>query len=196
MITSSDVVQWLVAIIGGGLAGSALSILFQIWTARRTSGKRQNALVDTLSGELERGRLLCEYNAKLQSEPIAVFIQFPTTAAVAATFEERHAFPKLAPIIKTLEYYTLSVLQINEMIAHYRLLTAQTGAPGYHVDKHRDDLRNLICGICAGNLDLKGTGPENFIRLPSYINLVSSKIQALREDSRKLRKAPVPSLSA
>src|SRR3989304_3357302 len=193
MITTSDVVQWLLALIGGGLAGSALSILFQIWTSRRTSGNRQDALVETLSGELERGRLLCEYNAKLQSEAIAVFIAFPTIAAVTATFVERHAFPKLAPIIKTLEYYTLSILQINEMIAHYRLLTGQTGSPGYHVEKHRDDLRNQICAICAGNLDLKGTGPENFIRLPAYISLVSSKIQALRADSRKPRKAPVPS---
>ena len=195
MITTSDVVQWLVALIGGGLAGSALSILFQTWTARRTSAKRQAAIIETLNGELERGRLLCEYNAKLQSEPIAVFIRFPTIAAVTATFEERHSFPKLAPIIKNLEYYTLSVLQINEMIAHHQLLTAQTGGPGYHIDKHRDDLRNQICGICAGNLDLKGTGPENFIRLPSYISYISSKIQPLRQNATKPR-AAAPSLSA
>ncbi|HLC03118.1 MAG TPA: hypothetical protein VJK02_08790 [Anaerolineales bacterium] len=180
-ITSSDVIAWLVAIIAGGLAGSALSIAFQKSTARRLMREKEASLISALRGELERGRLLCQYNAKLQSEQVATFISFPTIAAIRATFEERHSFPKLAPFIKNLEYYTLAILQLNQMIEHYTLLTTLGGAPGYHVSDPRDDLRNQICSICDGTGDLKGTGPENFIRLPTYIELVSSKIAPLTE---------------
>jgi hypothetical protein len=144
------------------------------------SRSKQTSLIEALHSELERGRLLCEYNAKLQADPIAVFIRFPTIAAVKATFEERQSFPKLTPLIKNPEYYTLAILQVNEMIDQYQLLMPEAGAPGYHTGQARDNLRNQIAGICAGNLDLKGTGPENFIRLPTYINLISSKIEPLR----------------
>lgn len=179
-INAQDIIQWLVALVGGGLAGSALAILFNLWNASRMTRSKEVSLLEALHGELQRSRLLCDHNAKLQAHRTAVFIRFPAIGATKATFEERHSYPSLASVIKQLEYYTLAVLQVNEMIDQYRLLIAEEGAPGYHIAADRDNLRNQIAGICAGSVDLKGTGPENFLRLPTFIDLVSSKVARIR----------------
>lgn len=178
-ITPQQVIQWLVPLVGGGLAGSALAILFNLWNAKQIATAKERGMIAALAAELRRSSLLCSHNAKLQAYSIAPFIHFPTIAARNAAFEERHSYPRLASIIQDLEYYTLGVMQVNEMIDQYRLLIPSYDTARHQPTKDRDDLRNQIAAICKGDFKLEGIGPENFLVLPRFIEVVAKKVESL-----------------
>jgi hypothetical protein len=178
-ITPQQVTQLLISFVGGGLAGSVLTILFNFWNAKRIATAKEKGMIETIAAELRASNLLCAHNAKLQAYSIAPFIHFPTIAACNVAFEERHSYPRLASIIQDIEYYTLGVMQVNEMIDQYRLLIYSYDTSLQQHGKDRDDLRNQIAAICKGDSKLEGTGPENFLILPTFIEVLAKRVESL-----------------
>jgi len=174
-ITTSEIIQWLLSLLGGGLFGSIVSILFNVWNTNRNALRKEKGMIASLEAELRRSDLLCKHNAQLQGSKIAPFIHFPTIAAINVAFEERHSYPRTASIDKEIEYYTLAVMQINEMIDLYQsLITAHEDPP-----IEQDNLRNSIASICQGNSKLLGIGHQGFLVLPQYISSLSPKVYEL-----------------
>jgi len=183
--STPDLQSW-AWMIGSFLTGSLVAALVTIgwnwWSAKRGAKAREKAVIASLAGELRRSKALCESNAKLRDHPAPPFIRFPTSVALRATFEERHHFPKLAGLQKDLEHYTMGVSHINQMIElHDRLWasTEQAGGVSPGAAGRREHLRRQIADLCAGELKLEGVGPENFIILPTYTQVILKKIQEL-----------------
>ena len=179
--------QWLsllVAALTGGLMGAIINFLYHRRTTRETAEARQQAGIEALTAELKRCRVLYDYNAGLKGDSLGPLIQFPTSTALAISFDEREKFPKLSALQEDLVHYTLGLIHINQLIKLHHLLWIspelatgiKPGAAG-----RRDQLRLRICDFCSGNLRLEGVGPENFIILPEYIEYVSSKLQDARK---------------
>lgn len=86
-------------------------------------------------------------------------------------------YPLLADLLHELEWYTLGIIHVNEMIDIYRLLLPPAGLSS-DAQNRRDDLRNQIAGLCEGRLKLEGVGSENFIILPNFIEAISEKVDS------------------
>jgi len=168
--------QWLIPLFGGGLAGACVTILFSTWNARRLAGARQSAMIDALRAEVHSTILLCGQNAKLQHSALAPFVHLPSDATRRAAFEERQACPKLGPFQKDLEHYALAVLQINQLIDHYRLISPIRSQVNQAAIE-RDNLRNAIAAICAGDSNIEGVGPEGFLVFPTFAKSIAKNLE-------------------
>ena len=172
VLTTQQVLQLLASMIGGGLAGSGLTAYINAQNAKSISRAKESGTIAALTGELRRAALMCKHNAKLHSDIVAPFIHFPTTAAVNATFEERHSYPRLAHLQQELEWYTLAIIQMNELIDLYRLLlpsVIRQGPATTDTEERRDRVRNDIVSKCNGSGKLEGVGPDDTIVLPTFI---------------------------
>jgi hypothetical protein len=177
-MSENQVLQLGISLIGGGLAGSILTIIYNCINTKIKYTQRGKIIISALLGELNRSKLLCDYNAKQGNVSTATFIHYPSIAAIRATFEDRCAYKKLDPIIKNLEYYTLALLQLNELIDQYRLLFTieSKGSTGGPIFIFKDELRNKIASICLGETKIEGTGVDGFLEFPETINILIAKL--------------------
>jgi hypothetical protein len=174
----------LVAAFTGGLMGAIVNVLYNYTTTRSAAAAKQQAAIEALAAELKRCRTLCDYNAGLKDDSTGPFIEFPIGTALDVSFEEREKFPKLLGIQENLVHYTLGLMHINQLIElHHLLWTSSEQPTGVNPGAagRRDKLRLRICDICSGNLHLEGVGPENFISVPKYIELITSQLQNARK---------------
>lgn len=180
-MAENQVPQWIFSLIGGGLAGSTLTIIYNSINAKIKSKNRENALIAALIGELTRSKLPCEYNAKLKGVDLATFIHFPSIAAIKTTFEERDTCRKLVPLLVELEYYTLALLQLNEMIDQYRLLFTVDfqGSTGGSIANYKKDLCIKIGAMCSGEKSVEGTGLGGSLSFPEHTENLLVKVKGL-----------------
>jgi len=175
-------VTLLVSIISGGLAGAALTILYNCAVARQSARAKESGAIASLAGELVRSRLLCEYNAKLRGNATTPFIRFPTAVSEKVTFGERHAYPRVKHLQSRLEAYTLALMHVNQLIDLHHRLWSSTEIPS-GVTKgaagRREELRFNIADICSGQIKLDGVGSEGFLILPKYIDVVSKEVDKI-----------------
>ncbi len=168
------VLQSLASLIGGGLAGASLTIVYNLIKTKIEQDSKGKGVLSALAGEARRCKILCEYNGRMDIGGNPNFISFPITVALSATFEERHAFPKLQAMMKDLEAYTLALLHINQMIELHNSMWPA-------LDKefsgtHKNNLRNQVIGWCKGEKPLEGVGPDNYVVLPNFISQISAKL--------------------
>jgi len=184
-ISQGQVIQWLISMLGGGLAGASLSIAFGAWNSRRLAREHEAAIIDALIAEVRSTLLLCKHNSKLQHASLAPFITFTTVATVKAVFEERERYPRLAGIQTLLEDYTLALLRVNQLIELYRVISPLAGTAVHQSAIERDNLRNSIAAICSGDGRIEGIGSEGFLIFPSYVEVIQTKIVAIQTQGRR-----------
>ncbi len=174
---TTAILKWLIPILLGGLGGASITILYNTISSKNKAKEREQAHIMALMGEIERSKLLCDFNSKQQHVTLATFARFPHIAAIKIAFEERHEYPKLKPIINDIGYYALAMLQINGMIDQYILLGTNASYMNKENASLRDDLRNKIAFICDGRDRLEGTGPQGFLIIPSYLNYLTDTVK-------------------
>jgi len=180
-----DLETWIwvvVSFLTGSLTAAIVTVAWDCYKAKRVAEARQKAMIASLAGELRRSKAVCEHNAKLRRDLCPAFIRFPTSAAMSATFEERHSFPKLTGLHQDLEHYTMGVSHINQMIQlHDRLWASaeQPNATSPGARGWREQLRHQIADICSGQDKLEGVGPENFIYVPRFIEHIVKEVEEL-----------------
>jgi len=175
-------VNLLISAITGGLAGAALTILYNHAASRQAARAKESGAIASLAGELIRSRLLCEHNAKLRGNATAPFIRFPTAVSENVTFGERYAYPRVQRLQSKLEAYTLAAMHVNQLIDLHHQLWSSTEAPS-SVTKgapgRREELRFQIADICSGQITLDGVGPEGFVVLPTFIDVISKELEKI-----------------
>ncbi len=177
------IIQVLASIVGGGLAGGALTITYNWWSAKQKARAQEQATIASLAGELAHIRRLCDYNARLQGSSIAPFIQFPTTVLLKATFQERHLYPQLRPLQQDLETLVLGIISLNQLMNLRQILLLIPYVPGGKSGPgEADNMRNYVCDLCAGKSQLVGVGPDNFIYLPEFTDSLLKKIEELARE--------------
>ena len=165
-----QLLQLLAAVLGGGAAGSLLSIFYNVIRDRSKSKFQENSVISSLKGELRRNILLCKYNSRLDVHAYAPFVHFRTDVISRVAFEDNYKYKRLKDCLDELEWYSLSLVHVNELIDDYRLLIPLTEKQG---PNERDNLRNSITSICKGN-KIEGIGPEGFIILDAFMESLSS----------------------
>ena len=158
-----------------GAAGSLLSIFYNIIRVRTQSKVMENGVISALKGELRRNILLCKYNAKLDAHAYAPFVHFRTDVISKVAFEDNYKYKRLKDFRDKLEWYSLSLVHVNELIDDYRLLIPLTEKQG---PNERDNLRNSIASICKGN-KIEGIGPEGFIILDNFMESLSKYLDKI-----------------
>jgi hypothetical protein len=184
----------LISAVTGGLMGAIANIAYSARREKALAQAKENATVGSLIGELRRTRALCEYNGKLKTESTTPFVRFPTSVALRATFEERHAYPRLRPLLKQLEDYTMALLHISQLMELHDLLWLSS-VPATGVDEgaqsRRGRLQHEIADFSSGQQKLKGVGPEGFVVLPSFIDYLAKSIEDTSGDRTASRDYPV-----
>jgi hypothetical protein len=172
--------QALASIIGGGLAGGALTILYNWLTAKQEAIAQEKATIAALAAELAYIRRLCDSNARLQPEHIAPFIKFPTNVIVRTAFQEPHFYPLLDHLRTDLETLTLGIIQVNQLIDFRAVMwNKPTTLGGGNPQDHLDDMRNYICHLCSGKQLIPRVGSDSSIELPSLTDHLIKKIETL-----------------
>ena len=177
------VIQTLASIIGGGLAGGALTIGYNWWTAKQKSAAQEKATIAALVSELKHIRRLCDFNARIKGPGIALFVRFPTTVSLKATFEERHLYPRLKQLHQDLESLVLGVIQVNQLIDLHKSVLVMPSIPG-GLDPRPElcsNTENQIRHLCSGQLKVENVGPENFIVLPTFTDVVLKRLEKLMQ---------------
>ena len=174
-MTEFQLLQLLAAVLGGGAVGSLLSIFYNFIRDRAQFKVAENGVISALKGELRRNILLCKYNAKLDVHAYAPFVHFRTDVISKVALEDNYKYKRLVGFLDKLEWYSLSLVHVNELIDVYRLLIPLTEKQG---PNERDNLRNSIASICKGN-KIEGIGPEGFIVLNSFIDSLSSYLEEI-----------------
>jgi hypothetical protein len=182
-ISSEQVVTWLVSILGGGLAGGIATILFNIINSNLAARRRETAIIEALRGEVRNNLLLCDHNAKLtyvtelpKISGLAPFVEFHTLAITRAIFEERQICPRLGPLQQDLEHYAFGLLQINQLIGHYRILSSVSGERNVPVVQCNALMRR-IAALCHGDEFLEGVGPEGSLGLPGWSKHINEELK-------------------
>ncbi len=179
-------IPFMVSIISGGAMGAVLTILYNNELAKQAATAKEKATISALVGELTHVRRLCDYNAKMQAEKIAPFIRFPIAVIHRTVFEERHSYPALAVMQKDLEALALGLMEVNQWINLRELMwtAPQVNSlnPQGSTAERIDDLRNKICEVCADKQKLEGVGPENFMYLRGFADVVLNKVVRLRDN--------------
>lgn len=171
------IIQSAISIIGGGLAGSILALLFNRNKENQSAKTREKVNIIALKCEINHNKILCQYNAKLINFGVSPFIHFPTILAIKTTFDERQNFPKLTNIQTKLEWYTLSIIQVNELIDLYQKLLQ--APPIGLIEKSYSILQDKIINLCKGNAKLEGVGNEDSWFLPIIIDSILRDIDSL-----------------
>ena len=177
--------SWLSLIVSaltGGLMGAVINILYTSRKTKRALREEENGVIASLMTELRRSRALCDHNGGLKQESTAPFIRFPTTVAMHVTFEKPYGYPRLRSLLRDLEAYTMALLHLNQLMDLHDLLWISP-VPATGVDEgaegRRKKLQRQIADLCAGQEELKGVGPENFVVLPAFIDHLIRSIEPL-----------------
>ena len=183
-ITQAQLITWLVAMLGGGLAGAGLTIGISACNTRRLGRQRESAIIQAIVAEVDSVTLLCEHNAKLEANSLAPFISLPNAATMRASFEERERYPRLRALQPLIVHYALAVQQINQLISYYRIISPQSGSQGM-VAEQRDNLRNSISAVCKGTGRIEGVGPEGFLIFPDFAKRMQKQLVAIQTPNEK-----------
>jgi hypothetical protein len=179
----TGVLAYYLAKVYGDVAGTKLAIEFEKQQAAESQERIEKGALASLEGELRRSKALCVHNASLKTQSTAPFIHFPTTVAMRITFEERHKYPRLEGLLGDLEAYTMGLLHINQLMDLHDLLWISP-VPATGVDEgaqsRRGKLQHQIANLCAGDEELKGIGPENFVVLPSFIDHLLKSVERIK----------------
>jgi len=80
---------------------------------------------------------------------------------------------------KDLEAYTMAVFHVNQLIDLHDLLYISpeiSSSFSKSAVERRQELQHYIADLCDGKKELEGVGPENFVYLPTFIDVVSKRI--------------------
>lgn len=172
-------IQPWVSLLVSAVTGAILTILYNWWNVRQAAKAKEKGAIAALAGELRRSNLLCDHNANLRQDSTAPLIRFPMTVALDVTFVERHSYPRLASLQKDMEAYTMGIIHINQLIDLHHMLWASPERPSgvsKGAEGRREELRFKIADLCSGKTRLEGVGTENFIFLPTFIDVLLKKI--------------------
>jgi hypothetical protein len=175
-----QIITWLVAVLGGGLAGGIATICYNILNSHLAARRRESAIIGALRGEVHTNLLLCGYNAKQPVSMLpnlALFVEFSTLAATKAVFEERQICPRLKPLQQDLEHYVLGLSEVNQFIEHYRTISPLVDVASQAGQDERGSLQKHISSLCAGDEFLEGVGPEGRIGLPGFFKHISEQLK-------------------
>ncbi len=174
------VYQTLASILGGGLAGGVLTLLYNGIIAKQKANAQEKATIAALATELAYIRRLCDYNASFQREDIAPFIKFPTNVTLRTAFQERHLYPLLHPLQADLETLTLGIIQVNQLIDFRTVMwNKPTTLSGGNPQDYLNGMRNTICHLCSGKQQIFRVGSDSSIELPVLTDDLIKKIETL-----------------
>jgi hypothetical protein len=160
-----DILQPLVSLVGGGLAGGCLTIVFNLFTSRQLAKAKQSATVAALIGELRLAKDICDANGRQET-----YIHVPTLVATRVTFSEREVYPLLKDVQPDLEQYVLTASWVNEMIDTVRTVLLQPGAAVAM------NLHSQIRGISTGETKATRVASTDSIALLELIDALISRL--------------------
>ncbi len=174
-MNDAQIIQVLVSLIGGGLAGGILTILYNWLSSRLRSGLKQTATIAALRGELGLAALICEVNGRDKGKILPRYTRLPSLVAARVAFAERDLYPLLRPLHSDIELYVLAATHINELINFYfNLLLSPRD-----IQLVAADYTNEIADYCIGKKSLTHLAPNNTLTLPELITAQIRKLELI-----------------
>lgn len=165
--------QFLLAVISGGISGALLQFALEALRNRQTSKSEERSAISTLLGEITQSQSFCYFNGSYGKGGNATFLEIPSRMAAYITYEKGRSYSRLVPILPKLQQYAVIIASLNERIRIHNSLSLE----GRFDSAYRNQLRDEVISVSSGD--------QKFTDLP-FENL-PTLLQSLLDDIEKLR---------
>ena len=172
----AQIIQVLASLIGGGLAGGCLTIIYNSFSARQRSNAKQSATIAALIGELKLAALICDVNGRVKGHVLPRYTHLPSSVSARVAFAERDLYPLLKPSHSDLELYVLAATHMNEEIDFFSVLLLSPR----DIQVVSSDYSTDIADYCSGKATLTRFVPNVVVTLPELIAAQIRKLELIK----------------